>query len=241
MAMAAVSNLGRDANYFGHPFAAFNFFGYGLLAWDPAALQDCDAMLHTWARLTYSLPEMQERLLVDVLDRSASIVERYSANLGLGWMVTPNSHYGPNPGGYEFQSWGTYHRTNHEAVGIARGPEGTGYTEQYPTALAAMYANPATCPEQLLLFFHRLPYTFQMQDGRTLLQRLYDDHFEGYAAVKAMVEQLGTLKLPSPDREEVTRRAALQVHNAHEWCDILNTFFYRYSGIPDEKGRTIYD
>ena len=40
--------------------------------------------------------------------------------------------------------------------------------------------------------------------------------------------------------KETKRRFELQVANAREWCDIVNSYFYRKCGIADEKGRKIY-
>ena len=238
-AIAAVSNLGRDDNWTGHPFEALNLFAYGLFSWDP----DCDpeAVIRQWAILTYGLPEAQTASLTSILLRSRSVYEKYTANLGLCWMITPNSHYGPNPYGYEFQAWGTYSRADRNAVGIDRSESGTGYVNQYPPALKTLYESPKTCPDNLLLFFHRLPYDFIMRDGRTLIQRLYDDHFEGCEQVNAMAEELAKLDLPEPDRQECIQRMEAQQSNAREWRDILNTFFHRFCGIPDAQGRKIYE
>ncbi len=175
-----------------------------------------------------------------MLLHSREIYEQYTAPLGLGWMVTPNTHYGPNPSGYEYQAWGTYHKASRDAVGIDRTVSGTGYTEQYPEPLRSLYSSLDTCPDNLVLFFHRLPYDYVMRDGRTLIQRIYDDHFEGLARTEEMARLLATLTLPEPDRSEALERMARQVKNAREWCDIVNTFFHRLSGVEDAQGRTIY-
>ena len=80
-----------------------------------------------------------------------------------------------------------------------------------------------------------------MADGRTLIQRIYDDHFEGCAAAEAMGEALKSLEIPEPDRAEALERMEKQIKNAREWRDVVNTFFHRLSGAEDEKGRKIYD
>ena len=237
-AIAAVSNLGRDENWFGHPFAALNLFAFGLFAWDPDG--DPAALIRRWARMTYALPADQEAALTDLLLGSRAVYERYTAPLGLCWMVRPDKHYGPSPYGYEFQAWGTYNRADRDAVGVDRSGRGTGYACQYPPALAERYADPEKCPENLLLFFHRLPYGFVMRDGRTLIQRIYDDHFEGAQQAEAMARTLEALELPEPDRSEAARRMEKQLINAREWRDVINTFFHRFSGAADEKGRVIY-
>ena len=238
-AVAAVSNLGRDGNWFGHPFAALNLFAFGLYGWNPDA--DPQKVIAAWVRNTYTLPASQQDTLASVLLGSRKTYEKYTAPLGLCWMVRPESHYGPSPYGYEFQAWGTYNRADCRGVGIDRTEKGTGYACQYPKEWAEVFASPQACPDELLLFFHRLPYSFRMKDGRTLIQRIYDDHFEGCREAENMQEALKTLSLPEPDREEALQRMDQQVQNAREWRDVINTFFRRFSGIEDEKGRKIYD
>ena len=239
MSMAAVSNLGRDENYTGHPFAAVNFFTYGLLSWDPET--EAAAAVAEWTRLTYSFPEAEEHQLINLLLSSRRTYEKYTAPLGIGWMVTPHDHYGPNPSGYEYDLWGTYHKASRDAVGIDRTSSGTGYLEQYPEFIRKKYENPETCPDLYLLFYHRLPYSFHMKDGRTLIQRIYDDHFEGYRETESMAETLRSLPFPEPDRKVILDRMERQLNNAKEWCDIINTFFHRLSGVADSHGRNIYD
>ena len=179
--------------------------------------------------------------MASLLLRSRDAYEKYTANLGLGWMVRPGLHYGPSPYGYEFDLWGTYNRADRNRVGVDRTGAGTGYVNQYPEPWRTLYGDPAACPDKLLLFFHRLPYDFRMRDGRTLIQRLYDDHFEGAQAVEEMQKALLSLPLPIEDLAEAAERMEKQVSNAREWRDVTNTFFHRLSGIADEKGRTIYD
>ena len=239
MSVAAVSNLGNDENYTGHPLAAVNLFTYGLLAWDPSL--DPEEAVTRWARLTYAFTPEQEQTLVSLLLKTRRIYEKYTAPLGIGWMITPHDHYGPNPSGYEYDLWGTYHKANRDAVGIDRTHAGTGYLDQYPEAIRKKYEDPETCPDLYLLFYHRLPYTFRMKDGRTLIQRIYDDHFEGLEETRALAAAVTGLPFPEPDAAVIRERMDRQLYNAREWCDIINTFFFRLSGIPDEKGRTIYD
>ena len=88
-----------------------------------------------------------------MLLRSREIYERYTSPLGIGWMVTPNGHYGPSVDGYEYSRWGTYHRADHLGIGVDRTDKGTGYAQQYYPENAKLYNDPATCPEELLLRF----------------------------------------------------------------------------------------
>ena len=239
MSIAAVSNLGRDDNYTGHPLAAVNLFTFGLLAWDPDL--DAESAVSSWVRLTYAFSAHDEQALTSVLLSSRRTYEKYTAPLGIGWMITPHDHYGPNPSGYEYDLWGTYHKANRDAIGIDRTAKGTGYLLQYPEWMQKKYQNPETCPDLYLLFYHRLPYSFRMKDGRTLVQRIYDDHFEGYDETEQMAAVIRSLPFPEPDRGIILDRMSIQLANAKEWRDVINTFFRRLSGADDAHGRLIYD
>lgn len=238
-AIAAVGNLGDDAFFTGHPFAAANLLGYGELSWRPELSPE--ASVRRWCRLTYALPRAEEDKLVRLMLSSRDLYEQYTAPLGLCWMVNPGVHYGPSPDGYEFSPWGTYHKADRDAVGVDRTSAGTGYVLQYPEPWRSLYERRESCPDKLLLFFHRVGYQERMRDGRTLIQRIYDDHFEGVDRAEEMARVLRALPLPEPDRAVVLDRMARQLRNAREWRDVLNTFFHRLSGAPDAHGRKIYD
>ncbi len=214
-------------------------FGFGMLALAPNHA-DPEDVIRTWCKLTYGLDAASEDVLARILLESRSAYEKYTAPLGVCWMVVPHDHYGPSPDGYEFQPWGTFHKADRDAVGIDRTAAGTGYALQYPPEICARYSNLDTCPDELKLWFHRLRYDYVMPDGRTLVQRIYDDHFEGYDWVVAAEKALSALPLPEADKAIVMERIALQKKNAREWRDVINTFFHRLSGAKDAHGRTIY-
>jgi len=157
-------------------------------------------------------------------------------------MVTPGSHYGPNIEGYEYSRWGTYHRADAKAIGIDRTKSGTCFTEQYSKMNANIFSDIKKCPENIILFFHRLPYDYVMNNGQTLLQNIYNNHFEGYDEVLEMTEEWRTLKdlLENGVYESVLSRFERQLENAREWRDQINAYFYRKTGINDAKGRKIY-
>ena len=157
-------------------------------------------------------------------------------------MVTPNDHYGPSVDGYEYSRWGTYHRADHFGIGVDRTDKGTGYAQQYYEQNAKMYNDPNTCPEELLLFFHHIPYTWKLKSGKTLIQHIYDTHFEGAEEAEALARKWESLKdAVSPEvYERVAERFVLQIENAREWRDQINSYFFRKSGIPDEQGRKLY-
>jgi len=237
---AAVGNVGLDGNWTGHTLAQANLYGYGRISWNPNL--SAAEIAREWSVLSFGTGSAAETV-ADLLLKSYPAYEKYNAPFGVCFMVTPGLHYGPNIEGYEFSRWGTYHRADMHAIGIDRTPSGTGYTGQYAAKNAALFADPARCPENLLLFFHRLRYDYVMKNGETLLQNIYDTHFEGYDEVEAMIEQWKSLKgeLAPEVYQSVLSRFERQRANAREWRDQINTYFWRKTGIADRKGRKIYE
>ncbi|MDR0273367.1 MAG: alpha-glucuronidase, partial [Clostridiales bacterium] len=113
---------------------------------------------------------------------------------------------------------------------------------QYQPYVRDLFENLETCPEEMVLYFHRLPYDYRLKDGRTLLQYIYDTHFEGVEGVEGFIKTWESLKdnLPEEAFVSVRERLDMQLENAKEWRDVINSYFYRKTGVADEKGRKIY-
>ncbi len=238
--MAAVVNTGNDENWTGHDMAAANWYGFGRLCFEPEL--SAEEIAREWIRVTYGNDDQVEEILMFLLMSSWPAYESYTSPLGIGWMVTPNNHYGPSVDGYEYSRWGTYHRADHEGIGVDRSHEGTGYALLYREPNASVYDNKDKCPDELLLFFHHIPYTWKLQSGKTVIQHIYDSHFEGVEIVDEMAEQFMKLQGKLPDRayERMVARFREQKEHAREWRDQINAYFYRKSGILDERERKIY-
>ena len=238
--MAAVCNTGNEENWTGNDLAAANFYGFGRLAFDTSL--SAEEIAKEWASLTFSNDPGTRDAVVALLMGSRDTYEKYTSPLGIGWMVTPSTHYGPSVDGYEYSRWGTYHRADHRGVGVDRTDVGTGFVRQYHEPNASRYNRLEQCPQELLLFFHHVPYSYVLPSGKTLIQHIYDSHFEGVREVERMIEVWEGLreKLPPKPYERVRERFARQLENAREWRDQVNSYFYRKSGIADEKGRPVY-
>ncbi|GIN57041.1 xylan alpha-1,2-glucuronidase [Lederbergia ruris] len=239
--ICAVSNIGNDENWTGNTLAQANLYGYGRLIWNPDLTSE--EIAEEWIRSTFGQdPSVVEQIKQMLLD-SWSIYENYTAPLGVGWMVNPHHHYGPNIDGYEYSVWGTYHFADRDGIGVDRTIEtGTGYAGQYYSPNKEMYNNLETCPDELLLFFHHVPYTYKLKSGKTVIQHIYDTHFKGAEQVEELIEKWNGLrgKIDEIRFVNVSERFQLQLKNAKEWRDQVNTYFYRKSGIADENNRTIY-
>jgi len=240
MGIAAVINTGNDLNWTGNVLAAANLYGFGRLAFQNSL--SSEEIAEEWIRMTLSNEQEVVEKVLSILLPSREVYERYTSPLGIGWMVTPHEHYGCSVDGYEYSRWGTYHRADHLGIGVDRTDSGTGYVRQYNEPNASMYNDINTCPEELLLFFHHVPYVHMLSTGKTLIQHIYDTHFQGVEEVEAMISCWKTLegKVPADVYANVSGRFERQLTNAKDWRDQVNSYFYRKSGIPDEKGRIIY-
>ena len=240
--LAAVVNVGNDPNWTGHTLAQANLYGYARLAWDPSL--KAERITGEWIVLTFGRDPVVLNTLREMLLRSWEIYENYTTPLGIGWMCNPNHHYGPSVDGYEYSKWGTYHKANHQAIGVDRTVKsGTGFVGQYHPEVAARYESVEGCPEELLLFFHRVPYDYVLKTGKTLLQHIYDSHFRGVEQVEGLLASWRSLegRVNEVTFSHVLARLEEQLEHAKEWRDVVNTYFYRISGIGDSQGRTIYD
>lgn len=241
-AIVAVSNVGADALWTGHPLAQANLYAFGRLAWD-SALAPGD-VLDEWIALTFGRgPELRAGIHA-ILDGSWRTYESYTAPLGVGFMVSPlHRHYGPDVDGYEYSPWGTYHFADRDGIGVDRTvATGTGYAGQYPSPWSAVYESVETVPDELILFFHHVPYTHRLHDGSTVIQHIYDTHFAGPERVARMQEAWEVLagRVPDDVHARGRERFAEQLRSSREWRDQINTYFWRKSGIPDAHGRTIF-
>ncbi|SEM23954.1 alpha-glucuronidase [Paenibacillus sp. cl141a] len=239
--ITAVSNIGDDFNWTGHYLAQSNLYGYGRLLWNPELT--AEEIGEEWTRMTFGPDPDVMRTVMDIMMESWPAYENYTSPLGVGWMVVPHVHYGPDVDGYEYSKWGTYHFADRDGIGVDRTQAtGTRYAGQYIGANALMYERLETCPDELLLFFHHVPYTHVLKSGKTVIQHIYDTHFAGVEQVERWLARWNALE-PKLDPQRflhVKQRLLEQLESAKEWRDVINTYFYRKSGIADEHHRMIY-
>jgi alpha-glucuronidase len=235
----AVVNVGMDANWLAHPLAMANLYGYGRLAWNPDL--SSDEIAEEWARLTFGNDPLVVKTISKMLVTSWPIYESYTGPLGAGTLTDIlGSHYGPGVESSEQNGWGQWHRADHEGIGMDRtAATGTGYVNQYRPPVAKMYESLSTTPDDLLLFFHHVPYTYVLHSGKTVIQHIYDSHYDGAEAAASLVEQWKTLQGRVDDERyaDVLKRLEYQAGHAIVWRDAVCTWFFKISGITDQKGR----
>ena len=239
---AGVANVGMDDNWTGNKLAQANLYGFGRMCWDGEAT--AESILDEWLALTF--PQAGAAALEairGIMLTSNQTYENYCAPLGVGFMVVPGLHYGVSVNGYEYDRWGTYHFADRDGMGVDRTvATGSGYTAQYRPENAAMYEGLDTTPDELLLFFHHVPYGHVLHSGKTVIQHIYDTHFAGVEAVDGYIRAWDGVRgsIGEDDWANVAERLQRQRENAVAWRDQINTYFHRMSGVDDEHGRTIY-
>ena len=235
----AVSNVGRDTNWLGHDLALANLYGFGRLAWDPDLSPS--QIVQEWIRLSFGNDERVDKTIVDLELKSWLAYEKYTGPLGAGTLTDIiGVHYGPGIESSERNGWGQWHRADEQGIGMDRTvATGTGFIGQYSPAVAATFESLKTCPDELLLFMHHVPYDYRLHSGKTVIQHIYDSHYEGAQEAAGFVRIWMNLKgwIDDDRYAAILKRLQYQAGHAIVWRDAINNWFLRKSGIPDERGR----
>jgi alpha-glucuronidase len=234
-----VVNVGLDENWTGNHLSQANLYGYGRLAWDP----DLTArrISDEWTRLTFGGDPKVVSAVDGIQLSSWRTYEDYTGPLGLQTLtdITGN-HYSVNVEASERNGWGQWHRADARGAGMDRTVAGgTGYIGQYRPAVARVYESLETCPDDLVLFLHHVPYTYKLHSGKTVIQYLYDSHYEGAERAAGYVRQWEALRGSVDDQRygEVLAQLKYQADQAIVWRDAVTRWFARASGIADAAGR----
>jgi alpha-glucuronidase len=236
---AGVANVGMDANWLGSPLAMANLYGFGRLAWNPDL--PSESIIDQWTRLTFGSDRLVVRTITDLQLASWPVYESYTGPLGAGTLTNiTGNHYDPGPESSERNGWGQWHRADHEGMGMDRTvATGTGLIGQYPPEVGKLYEALAACPDNLLLFFHHVPYTYVLHSGKTVIQQVYDSHYEGADRAHGFIDEWKTLEgHMEPERyQDILSRFEFQAGAAIQWRDAICGWIYQLSGVPDGKGR----
>ncbi|WP_419804730.1 alpha-glucuronidase family glycosyl hydrolase [Terriglobus sp.] len=261
--MVGVANVGMDTNWLHHPMALANLYSFGRLAWNPTLTPE--VILDEWARMTWSNDGRVYEPIEQMNLASWHAYEQYTGPLGAGTLTDIlGTHFGPGPESADNNGWGQWIRAAPGptgGIGMDRTvATGTGYIGQYPPELASKYESLATCPDDLLLFMHHVPWTYHLRGddpddktangsetangsksangSKTVIQHIYDAHYAGAATTQSFVDQWESVKgLVDDERyEQVHALLVFQTHHAEVWRDAINDWFARESGIPDALG-----
>lgn len=236
--ISGVANIGDDANWCGHPFSQANWYAFGRLAWNPSLT--AEEIAHEWLVQTYENQDERFTKPVEMMmmtSREACV--NYMMPLGLHHIFKFDHHYGPEPDGFIASyplEWCPvyYHKADAQGVGFDRSSKGTDAVGQYPEPYRSMYDNIATCPEEYLLWFHHVPWTYKMKSGSTLWQELCMKYNMGVAMVEVYrdfwhISAKQYMKGHEQEWQHTDSLLNVQLENAKEWRNTCLKYFQTFS------------
>ena len=236
--ISGVANIGDDANWCGHPFSQANWYAFGRLAWNPSLT--AEEIAHEWLVQTYGNQDERFTKPVEMMmmtSREACV--NYMMPLGLHHIFKFDHHYGPEPDGFIASyplEWCPvyYHKADAQGVGFDRSSKGTDAVGQYPEPYRSLYDNIETCPEEYLLWFHHVPWTYKMKSGSTLWQELCMKYNMGVAMVEVYRDFWHTsakqyMKGHEQEWQHTDSLLNVQLENAKEWRNTCLKYFQTFS------------
>lgn len=228
--IAGVANIGDDRNWCGHHFSQANWYAFGRLAWNPHL--SSESIADEWLKQTFTTDTVFVRTMAEVMETSREACVDYMMPLGLHHIFMADHHYGPEPYGNQAHfpiEWRPvyYHKADTSGIGFNRSSTGTNAVAQYREPYASIYDNVETCPENLLLWFHHVPWNHRMKSGVTLWEELRMHYDHGVKEVERYVDTWNGMQpyVDSQRHEEVAERLRIQLDNAREWRDTCVKYF----------------
>lgn len=237
--VAGVANIGDAPNFTAHPFARANLYAFGRLACDPTL--SAEEIARDWVRLELRpATEATTDSIVDMMMASREAIVDYMMPMGLHHLFAYGHHYGPEPwcdveGARPDWLPSFYHRADSVGLGFDRSPSGSNATAQYPEPYASQYASIETCPEEYLLWFHHVPWTYRMPDGSTMWETLCRHYETGCRRAEAMKETWRRCEPDIADKElhaDVLARLTTQARDARWWAEACMLYFQQFHGMP---------
>ncbi len=233
--IAGVANIGTDRNWTGHPLLQSNWYAFGRLAWEPQLSSETIAT--EWIQQTFNAePEIVDTL-IPMLMESREAVVNYSMPLGLHHIMARGHHYGPGPWVDEGRAdWTSlyYHRADEQGLGFDRTSTGSNALEQYSPTIRNQWSDVEKIPEELLLWFHHVPWNFEMKSGNILWDELGLHYQMGVDAVRSWKEEWESLsdKIDPERHHHVAVLLKRQEREAIEYKDACLTYFQTFANLP---------
>lgn len=235
-AIAGVANIGEDTNWCGHHFAQANWYAFGRLAWNHTLT--AGEIAGEWLGMTFSADERFVQPVKEMMIESREAVVNYMMPLGLHHIFAGSHHYGPAPWYDEpaRADWRSvyYHRATKNGVGFDRTTGGTNAVSQYAPPLRETYNNIGTCPENLLLWFHHVPWDHKMKSGRIFWDELCHVYDTGVGQAREFQKTWDRME-PYIDSQRfagVQSKLKIQARDAVWWKDACLLYFATFSGRP---------
>jgi alpha-glucuronidase len=234
--IAGVANIGLDKNWCGHHFSQANWYAFGRLAWNPNLTSE--AIAQEWLVQTFGSGQwtVDSYELQSMMLRSREACVDYMMPIGLHHIFAFDEHYGPEPDGYNPHvpyEWCPvyYHQANNDSIGFNRTHTGSNATAQYREPYCTLYDNINTCPERYLLWFHRVPWSYRLKSGRTVLEEMDYRYARGVKEVEDFIRIWNEAKPGIDDQrwQEVDARLQHQLENAKEWQKVCMNYFSSFT------------
>ncbi|WP_461007558.1 alpha-glucuronidase family glycosyl hydrolase [Streptomyces capparidis] len=233
-AIVGVANLGNADNLTGHHFSQANLFAFGRQAWDWTA--DSKDIATDWVRMTWGNSRRVVDAVVAMMMGSWEALVSYQTPLGIAHQFTADVHYGPGPSESHLprEDWNPvyYNRADSVGLGYDRSPTGSNFTAQYFPTLAARYGDLDTVPENLMMWFHHVPWDHPMSSGRIFWDELVHRYYSGVRYVSGMRRTWDSLESEIDARRFAEVRAKLALHEADaaDWRDTCVGYWQKFSG-----------
>jgi alpha-glucuronidase len=234
--IAGVANIGNDINWTGHPFGQANWYAFGRLAWNHEL--NSSAIADEWIRQTFSNNPSFVDTVKKIMITSREAVVNYMTPLGLNHIMGYGHHYGPAPW-YDKApraDWNPvyFHRADSIGIGFERTVKGSNALAQYQPQVDSFFTNLSTCPEEYLLWFHHVPWTYKMKSGRTLWDEICYKYNEGVSEVRWMQSAWKNMEkhIDEEQFDHVKMLLSIQEKEAVWWRDACVLYFQTFSKMP---------
>ena len=241
-AMAGVSNVGSDRNWTGTNFDQANWYAFGRLAWDPHLSPR--QIAEEWTRLTWRSEPRAVEPIVAMMMRSRETAVNFMTPLGLAHQMATGHHFGPAPWvcDQKFSGWNPcyYNDSDAQGIGFDRTRTGSDAVDEYAPEVTRRFADLKTVPDQYLLWFHHVPWTYRMASGGTLWKALVSHYDAGVATVRRMRESWAQLR-PHIDNDRwsaVAKNLGSEQAEAKWWRDASIAYFQSKSNLPLPPGHS---
>jgi alpha-glucuronidase len=239
-AISGVANIVANApNWCGHVFCQANWYAFGRLGWNNKL--SAETVAEEWVRQTFTNDETFVWTITDLMMRSREAEVDFMMPLGLHHLFACGHHYGPEPWCNEHEpGWRAdwkpsyYHRADAEGLGYDRTETGSNAVSQYFSPLRESYANMATCDERFILWFHHVPWTYKMKNGRTLWDELCYHYDHGVKEIRDF-QKIWDRMEKYVDYERfihVKNKLCIQASDAVWWRDACVLYFQQFSKMP---------
>jgi alpha-glucuronidase len=236
--IAGVSNVSADCGWTGNIFGQANWYAFGRLAWDYDLTSK--QIADEWTRMTFSNETSIINPIESIMMASRENVVDYRDPLGLNMLGGWSIYHGPWVNNSTHADWNSpyYHRADGIGIGFDRTRSGSDAVDQYYPPVADEFNSLETCPENELLWFHHLPWTYKLKSGKTLWDGLCYHYYRGVEGLEEIQKTWDSLRGKVDDEifspEQMLLR--IQHEDAVKWRDGCVLYFQTFSKLPIPEG-----